>query len=67
MIIAIAGSLLVSAVSLHIGAAFIGFVLGKGDSVDSGAVKDPGYALGFLPGDQGERHTEPGLIRESKG
>ncbi len=38
MIIALAGSLLVSAVSLHIGAAFVGFVLGKGDSLDSGAI-----------------------------
>ncbi len=38
MIIAIVGSSLVSAVSLHIGAAFVGFVLGKGDSLDSGAI-----------------------------
>ncbi len=38
MIIAIVGSSLVSAVSLHIGAAFVGFVLGKGDSMDSGAI-----------------------------
>ncbi len=38
MIIAIVGSSLVSAVSLHIGAAFVGFVLGKGDSPDSGAI-----------------------------
>jgi hypothetical protein len=51
MIITIVGSSLVSAVSLHIGAAFVGFVLGKGDSPDSGAVKGPGYALGLLPGD----------------
>jgi hypothetical protein len=51
MIITSVGSSLVSAVSLHIGAAFVGFVLGKGDSPDSGAVKGPGYALGLLPGD----------------
>jgi|GEM_PF-7128964 len=38
MIITIAGSSLVSAVSLHIGAAFVGFVLGKGDSLDSRAI-----------------------------
>ncbi len=38
MIITIVGSSLVSAVSLHIGAAFVGFVLGKGDSLDSGAI-----------------------------
>ncbi len=60
MIIAIVGSSLVSAVSLHIGAAFVGFVLGKGDSPDSGAIKGPGYALGFLPEDRGKRQTEPG-------
>ncbi len=67
MIITLAGSSLVSAVSLHIGAAFVGFVLGKGDSQDSGAIKGPDYALGLLPGDRGERQTVPGLIRESKG
>lgn len=38
MIITIVGSLLVSAVSLHIGAVFVGFVLGKSDSPDSGAI-----------------------------
>jgi hypothetical protein len=60
MIITIAGSSLVSAVSLHIGAAFVGFVLGKGDSQDSGAIKGPDYALGLLPGDRGELQTESG-------
>ncbi len=60
MIIALAGSSLVSAVSLHIGAAFVGFVLGKGNSLDSGAVKGPDYALGFFPGDRGELQTESG-------
>jgi hypothetical protein len=38
MIITIVGSSLVSAVSLHTGAAFVGFVLGKGDSLDSRAI-----------------------------
>jgi hypothetical protein len=52
MIIAIVGSSLVSAVSLQIGAASVGFVLGKGDSLDSGAIKGPDYALGLLPGDR---------------
>jgi hypothetical protein len=60
MIITLAGSSLVSVVSLHIGAAFVGFVLGKGDSQDSGAIKGPDYALGLLPGDRGELQTESG-------
>jgi hypothetical protein len=38
MIITIVGSSLVSAVSLHTGAAFVGFVLGKGNSLDSRAI-----------------------------
>ncbi len=38
MIITIAGSSLVSVVSLHIGAAFIGFVLRRNDSLGSGAI-----------------------------
>ncbi len=38
MTITIVGSSLASVFSLHIGAAFIGFVLGKGDSLDSRAI-----------------------------
>lgn len=38
MIIAIAGSSLVSVLTLHIGAAFVSFVLGHDDSLDSGAI-----------------------------
>ncbi len=38
MIIAIVGSSLVSVVSLHLGAAFVGFVLGHDDSQGSGAI-----------------------------
>jgi hypothetical protein len=67
MIITIAGSSLVSAVSLHIGAAFVGFVLGKGDSMDSGAIKGQGYALGLLPGDHGFASDRTRMIGESKG
>jgi hypothetical protein len=38
MIVAVVGSSLVSAVSLHIGAALVGSVLGSDDSLDSGAI-----------------------------
>jgi hypothetical protein len=67
MIITIVGSSLVSVVSLHMGAAFVGFVLGKGNSLDSGAVKGPDYALGLLPGEHGFASDRTRMIRESKG
>ena len=66
MIITIAGSSLVSVVSLHIGTAFVGFVLGKSDSQDSGAIKGPDYALGLLPGDHGFASDRTRMIGEPK-